>query len=460
MKQVLSTVGFLVVLFSGMLAAQVVWVVLQMGEMTSADFYLLENGSRTTGLLIGKKNSGQNDELVCSLMTNGYQWNPCPPGYTSFSGMGGAFILGAKYGSPTSVYAIRQEIQGFSSSTALIHTDAFLNNMIVHRMFNNDTEPVTGALAVIGSTIWVGRGDGKIFRSSDGGNTFETFTVTSDTKVEIYQIEFTDALHGWAAGGATEETDDPDNPGQQITHVLEKGGVWVTDDGGETWTAIKENLPYSFIKVYPVAPLADTSVTTWYAFYTDNASYAGREVSKHVGVTTDGFATLTLAEPQANTGKKFNGYQAGGVNVIGGTDIWLGGICTDFKACSLVSYDGGATWMEMFLPANVGVQFMWSIKAQSFLDSKHGWAATSVNAILRWGDPNEDLTEQPDTEVPDTAVPDTTVTDETTIPDEETGADTGETPDETTVTDTSATGDDSDALAGDEPLGCGCSVVY
>ncbi len=453
-----ATVGilFFALLFSFEIFAQEIWTVQKMGELTTADFYLLENGSPTTGVLIGKKNSGQNDELLCYLMTNGYQWNPCPSSFTSFSGMGGAFILGARYASPTSLYAIRQEIKGFSGSTALVRTDAFLNNMIVLRMFNTDTEPVAGALAVIGSTVWVGSGDGRVFRSLDGGNTFETFTVTSDTGVEIYHLEFADALHGWAAGGATEEEDTGEGT---IIKVLNKGGVWVTDNGGETWIAIKESLPYAFLKVYPIAPLPDVSVTRWYAFYTDNDSYSNGEISKHVGVTTDGFATLSLAEPQANTGKKFNGFQAGGVNVIGGTDIWLGGTCNDFKACSLVSYDGGTSWMEMFLPTDVGVSFMWGIRAQNFLDSKHGWAATSVNAILRWGNPNEDFTEQPDTEMPDTVAPDTPAVDDTTLPDEESGADTGETSDETAA-DTTTSGDDSDALAGEEPLGCGCSLVW
>lgn len=438
------------------LFAQEIWTVQKQGEMTNADFYLLENGSRTTGLLIGKKNSGQNDELLCYVMTNGYQWNPCPLTFTSFSGMGGAFILGAKYASPTSLYAIRTEIKGFSSVTALVKTDAFLNNMIVLKVFNNDSEPVSGALAVNGNTIWVGRNDGKLFRSEDGGATFETFTVTNDTSVEIYQIEFTDALHGWAAGGATQEEDTGEGT---VTTVLEKGGVWVTADGGETWTALRENLPYAFIKVYPIAVVPDTTVMNWYAFYTDNESYNSSEVSKHVGFTTDGFATLTLAEPQANTGKKFNGFQAGGLNVIGGTDIWLGGLCNDFKACSVVSFDSGATWMEMFLPTNIGVSFMWSIKAQNFIDSKHGWAAASLNAILRWGDPNEDLTEEPDTETPDTA----TFPDETTMPDEtvsdETQADLDSSPTlDETVTDT-AIAADNDTLAGEDPAGCGCSLV-
>jgi len=429
--------------------------------MSTTDFYILENGSRTTGLLIGKKSGGsQGDELLCYVMTNGYQWNSCPPGFTNFSMAGGALIHGAKYASPTTLYAIRTEIKGFSAVTALVKTDAFLNNMIVLRVFNNDTEPVNGALAVNGNTIWIGRNDGKIFRSEDGGATFETFTITNDSAVEIYQIEFTDALHGWAAGGATQEEETGE--GKKIT-VLSKGGVWITADGGETWTAIRESLPYAFIKVYPITLIPDTTITKWYAYYVDNDSYDSGNVSAHVGATTDGFATLSIAEPQANTGKKFNGFQAGGLNVIGGTDIWLGGLCNDFKACSVVSFDGGATWMEMFLPTNIGVSFMWSIKAQNFIDSKHGWAATSVNAILRWGDPNEDFTEEPDTEQPDTGIPDTSIADETPSPDDvatdgvSEDDDSSLTPDET-ATD-AATGDDSDGIIGEDPAGCGCSLV-
>lgn len=441
------------------LPAQEIWTVQKPGEMTTADFYLLENGSRTTGLLIGKKNSGRNDELLCYFMANGYQWNPCPPGFTSFSGMSGAFITGARYGSPTSIYAIREELQGFSSVTALVRTDAFINNMIVLKVFNNDTEKVNGSLAILGDSVWLGTSDGKVLRSADGGNTFETFTVTSDTAVEIYYLNFIDAQKGYAAGGATKEEDTGEG---KVTTVLEKGGVWTTDDGGASWTAVRENLPYFFMKVAPVTGSGGGDLTgvTWYAFYTDNDSYSGGDVSKHVGVSTDNFATLTIAQTQTNTGKKFDGFQAGGVDVIGGTDIWLGGICSDLKACSVVSFDGGTTWMEMFLPADVGVSFMWSIKAQNFIDSKHGWAAGSVNTILRWGDPNEDLTEQPDTETPDD-----TVTDDAPVTDDTPVADTGKSDaDEEGVTDalTTDTGnsDDSDALYGEEEPACGCSLVF
>ncbi len=445
-------------LFATALPAQEIWTVQQPGEMTTADFYLLENGSRTTGLLIGKKNSGSNDELLCFVMVTGYQWNPCPPGFTSFAGMSGAFITGAKYGSPSTLYAIRTEIQGMSSVTALVRTDAFLNNMIVLKVFNNDTEEMNGSLAILGDTIWAGTNDGKVLRSTDGGTTFETFTVTTDTEVGITYLHFTDAQNGYAAGGATKEEDTGEGT---ITTVLSKGGIWTTTDGGASWTAVKEGLPYSFLKVAPVTTGGGGDLTnvTWYAFYTDDESYSGGDVSKHVGVTSDNFATLTIAEPQANTGKTFGGFQAAGVDIIDGTDIWLGGVCNDFKACSIVSFDGGTTWLEMFMPADVGVSFMWSLKAQNFLDSKHGWAAGSVNTILRWGDPNEDLTEQPDTETPDDTVSDDTTTDDAPVADNGlSDADEGGMTDD--VQNDTGGSDDSDALYGEEEPACGCSLVF
>lgn len=444
-------------LFAAMLSAQEIWTVQQPGEMTTADFYLLENGSRTTGLLIGKKNSGSNDELLCYVMVTGYSWNPCPPGFTSFSGMSGAFIMGAKYGSPSALYAIRTEIQGMSSVTALVRTDAFVNNMIVLKVFDNNTEKANGALAVLGDTIWIGTDDGKVLRSQDGGNTFSPFTVTSDTEVELTYIDFKDPLHGYAASGSTKEEDTGEG---KVTTVLSKGGIWTTADGGETWTALKENLPYAFLKVAPVTGGGgDLTGVTWYAFYTDDESYSGGDVSKHVGVTTDNFATLTIAEPQANTGKTFGGFQAAGVDIIDGTDIWLGGVCNDFKACSVVSFDSGATWLEMFMPADVGVSFMWSLKAQNFIDSEHGWAAGSVNTILRWGDPNEDLTEQPDTETPDESVnDDTPATDDTPDQSDQSGLSDGS--DLSDITDDDTLADDSDALYGEEEPACGCSLVF
>ncbi len=438
----------LLLIWSALLQAGDVWTVKKMGEMTTADFYLLEIGSPQTGILIGKKNSGSNDELLCYFMTNGELWNPCPAAFTNFGASGGAMILGAKYDTPQSLYAIRTEIKGFSATTALVKVDSNFFNMQVLRMFDTKTDTPTGAIDALGTSVWVGTSNGKIFRSTDSGTTFDIHTITADDKTEIYYVKFIDQNKGYAAGGATEETED--SMGGKVTTVLPKGGVWTTNDGGKTWTAVKEGMPYSFMKIMPVSGVTtgDISAGRWYAFYTDDKSYgSGGDVSKHLGITENGFGTLTEVSPTSNTNRKFNGFQAGGIDMVGDSELWLGGMCTDLKACSMVSYDSGKTWLEMFLPTAVaeGTNFMWSIKILAFLDSHHGYAAGSLNTIFKFGDPNEQYTELPDeTADTDTELPeaDTTVkTDNTPAVD----ADTAE-----IIPDTIAPVDDS---------GCGCSLM-
>ncbi len=439
------------------LCAQDMWLVKKMGEMTTADFYLMEIGSPLTGITIGKKNSGSNDELICFYMTNGEQWNPCPPNITHFAMGDSAFLLGAKYASATELYAIRTEIKGMSGTTALVKLDSNLFNMTVLKMFDNNTDTENGTMEVRGDTLWIGSTNGKIYKSIDGGNSFQTYTVTTDELVQIYFIRFWDDQNGYLAGGATEEG--TDSMGQTVTTLLEKGGIWMTTDGGETWTALVENLPYAFIKVRDLTTLdgGDLPGGNWYAMYTDADSYSSSgTVTKHLGFTTDNFATIAEVSPTANTGRKFNGYDVGGIDFLSKKEFWLGGYATDFKACSMVTYDGGATWIEMFLPTQVaeGTNFMWGFKAQKFYDSHHGYAAGSLNTIFKYGDPNE-VYEQPDTEQPDESVTDDTTAD--TIVTDDTTADNGTVTDDTAA-DTGAT-DDSDSLIEEEPA-CGCSIVY
>ncbi len=445
-------------LLSFALGAQDIWMVKKMGELTTADFYLMEIGSPQTGITIGKKSSGGNDELICFYMTNGEQWNPCPANITNFSMSGGAFLLGAKYASATELYAVRTEVQGMSGTTALVKLDSNLFNMIVLKVFDNNTDTENGTIEVRGDTIWLGSTDGRIYKSTDGGNTFQTYTVTADDKVEIRFIRFWDDQNGYVAGGATEEG--TDSMGQTVTTLLEKGGIWMTTDGGETWTALVENQPYEFLKVQDLVTLDGGNLPggNWYALYTDADSYgSGGTVTKHLGLTTDNFATITEVSPTANTGRKFNGYDVGGIDFLGKKEFWLGGYATDFKACSMVTYDGGATWIEMFLPTQVaeGTNFMWGFKAQKFYDSHHGYAAGSLNTIFKYGDPNE-VYEQPDTEQPDDAVDHTPTADD--ISDQSDLSD-GSDPSDITDTDT-GTADDSDTLLLEEGTACGCTLAY
>ena len=74
------------------------------------------------------------------------------------------------------------------------------------------------ALAVIGENVWAGGSRASLFHSSDGGAhwTEASLARRGSALPTITSIKFDDALHG------SVEADD--------------GSVWLTSDGGSTWT--------------------------------------------------------------------------------------------------------------------------------------------------------------------------------------------------------------------------------
>ena len=83
-------------------------------------------------------------------------------------------------------------------------------------------------------TVYAGIEDAALFRSSDGGQTWQELSGLRDVKGSLWQP---------GAGGMCLHTivQDPSNP-QRIYIAISAAGTFRTDDGGKTWRAINRGL--------------------------------------------------------------------------------------------------------------------------------------------------------------------------------------------------------------------------
>jgi hypothetical protein len=80
-------------------------------------------------------------------------------------------------------------------------------------------QPVLHALFSSGPNVWVGGKDGVLFHSGDAGEHWQRVTVSHDSSTlaeDIIAIDFQDFQHG--------------------QFKTDKNAVWITSDGGQTWT--------------------------------------------------------------------------------------------------------------------------------------------------------------------------------------------------------------------------------
>jgi photosystem II stability/assembly factor-like uncharacterized protein len=84
------------------------------------------------------------------------------------------------------------------------------------------------------NTVYAGIEDAALFRSSDGGQTWQELSGLRDVKGNLWQP---------GAGGMCLHTivQDPSNP-QRIYIAISAAGTFRTDDGGKTWRAINRGL--------------------------------------------------------------------------------------------------------------------------------------------------------------------------------------------------------------------------
>ncbi|MFS4483178.1 WD40/YVTN/BNR-like repeat-containing protein [Hyunsoonleella sp. 2307UL5-6] len=87
-------------------------------------------------------------------------------------------------------------------------------------------------IAIVGDNTWVATTAGRVYYSSDKGNTwsvFDTPIVKAKDTEGIYSIDFYDELNGFAIGGDYTKPDD--NAANKIR----------TKDGGKTWELVAKN---------------------------------------------------------------------------------------------------------------------------------------------------------------------------------------------------------------------------
>jgi len=160
-------------------------------------------------------------------------------------------------------------------------------------------------VAVLGDSIWFGTGaaaQARVLRSADRGRTWQIATtpLIAGQSAGIYSVAFRDARHGVVVGGDyAKETEAVDN-------------VAVTDDGGATWTLVKERGLSGFRSVVAHVPGTAASFVAIGPQGTDLSTDDGHTWTR---VDGPGFHTFSFAP-----GRNF-GWGAGGRGAIGKLEI-------------------------------------------------------------------------------------------------------------------------------------------
>ena len=135
-------------------------------------------------------------------------------------------------------------------------------------------------------TVYAGIEDAALFRSSDGGQTWQELSGLRDVKGSLWQP---------GAGGMCLHTivQDPTNP-QRIYIAISAAGTFRTDDGGKTWRAINRGLksPYELpdpdaevghcvhrIAMHPTRPNVLFMQKHWDVMRSDDAGESWHEIS-------------------------------------------------------------------------------------------------------------------------------------------------------------------------------------
>lgn len=90
-----------------------------------------------------------------------------------------------------------------------------------------------------GDRMWVGISAVGVFRSDDGGETFDRFD--QGVKPTVTPEDFENAENGWCVHGLVADPARPDHIWRQ-----DHRGVYRTDNGGDSWVRIEEGLPAGF----------------------------------------------------------------------------------------------------------------------------------------------------------------------------------------------------------------------
>ncbi|MEK6641682.1 MAG: exo-alpha-sialidase [Nitrospirota bacterium] len=135
-------------------------------------------------------------------------------------------------------------------------------------------------------TVYAGIEDAALFRSSDGGQTWQELSGLRDVKGNLWQP---------GAGGMCLHTivQDPINP-QRIYIAISAAGTFRTDDGGKTWCAINRGLKSKYelpdpdaevghcvhrIAMHPTRPNVLFMQKHWDVMRSDDAGESWHEIS-------------------------------------------------------------------------------------------------------------------------------------------------------------------------------------
>ena len=135
-------------------------------------------------------------------------------------------------------------------------------------------------------TVYAGIEDAALFRSSDGGQTWQELSGLRDVKGSLWQP---------GAGGMCLHTivQDPSNP-QRIYIAISAAGAFRTDDGGKTWRAINRGLKSQYelpdpdaevghcvhrIAMHPSRPNVLFMQKHWDVMRSDDAGESWHEIS-------------------------------------------------------------------------------------------------------------------------------------------------------------------------------------
>jgi photosystem II stability/assembly factor-like uncharacterized protein len=135
-------------------------------------------------------------------------------------------------------------------------------------------------------TVYAGIEDAALFRSSDGGQTWQELSGLRDVKGSLWQP---------GAGGMCLHTivQDPINP-QRIYIAISAAGTFRTDDGGKTWRAINRGLKSKYelpdpdaevghcvhrIAMHPTRPNVLFMQKHWDVMRSDDAGESWHEIS-------------------------------------------------------------------------------------------------------------------------------------------------------------------------------------
>lgn len=206
------------------------------------------------------------------------------------------------------------------------------------------TSPVTrlkdnlyGTVFVDASRGWVVGAFGTIFRTTDGGRTWQP--QVSKTTQQIYDVDFVDAAHGWAVGRS--------------------GLILRTTDGGDTWTQQTSGVDKHLFSVDFVDPKRGVAVGDWGAVVT----------------TSDGGQTWedrTLAEDII-------------LNDVAMVDGERGWIAAELGTV-FTTQDGGRTWTTQATGVDKTLFGIY------FADAQRGWVVGIDALILRTEDGGQNWT--------------------------------------------------------------------